>query len=100
MKVFISQPMRGKTYSHLIAERALIKEKVKADFGNDIEFIDTLFLDGEEVPLKSLSKSLSLLADADGVVFVGQWFMYPGCYIEHECSAIYGVPILKYYSEV
>lgn len=100
MKVFISQPTHGKTYSQLVRERNMIAEKIRDDFGYDIEFIDSLFLDEDDNTLKSLSRSLSLLQDADGVVFVGEWYRYPECYIEHECCAVYGVPILKLYSEV
>lgn len=97
MKVFISQPMAGKTYVQLVNERNVIKDSIRADCGNNVEFIDSLFLDGEKEPLKSLSKSLSLLADADYAVFVGEWYKSQGCAIEHQCCVYYNIPILRYY---
>ena len=97
MKVFISQPMRGKTYSELVDERNAIKDSIRADFGNNIEFIDSLFLDGEKEPLKSLAKSLSLLADADYAVFTGEWYNSHGCATEHQCCVYYDIPILRHY---
>ncbi len=99
MKVFISQPMRGKTYEQIVNERNAIKDNIREEFGSNIEFIENLFLDGEKTPLKSLANSLSLLADADRAVFVGNWNESRGCYIEYMCCGFYGIPILKYYTE-
>lgn len=100
MKIFISQPMAGKTYKQLVKERNAIKDSIKADFGDKTEFIDSLFVDGEKTPLKSLAKSLSLLADADYAVFVGEWYTSNGCAIEHNCCVNYGIPILRHYMGV
>ena len=99
MKVFISQPMVGKTYEQLVSERNAIKDKIREEFGDNVEFIESLVLSGEKTPLKSLAKSLSLLADADRAVFVGNWNESRGCYVEYMCCGFYGVPILKCYTE-
>lgn len=100
MRIFISQPMDGKTFKQLLEERKVVEGKIISDFGNNVEFINSLFLGGERNPLRSLSRSLSLLADADGVVFIEGWFGSRGCYLERLCCLYYDIPILKTYSVV
>ena len=99
MRIFISQPTRGKTYEQILEERKAIEIKITSDFGNNVEFINSLF-SGESNPLRSLSRALSILADADAAIFIGEWYLYPGCSIEHQCCVNYGIPILKEYKEV
>ena len=45
MKIFISQPMMGKSDELVAAERKLIIERVKSMYVNDIEILDSLFND-------------------------------------------------------
>ena len=45
MKIFISQPMMGKSNELVAAERKLIIERVKSMYGNDVEIRDSLFND-------------------------------------------------------
>lgn len=45
MKIFISQPMMGKSDELIAAERKLIIERVKSMYGNDVEILDNLFND-------------------------------------------------------
>lgn len=45
MKIFISQPMMGKSDELIVAERKLIIERVKSMYGNDVEILDSLFND-------------------------------------------------------
>jgi hypothetical protein len=61
--------------------------------GEDVEFINTLGgLDDN--PLKSLAKSLLLLADADRAVFSESWERSRVCRIEHLCAEEYGIKTL------
>ena len=71
-KVFISQPMNGKTNEEIILERNLLIEKAKERYG-DIEIIDSFFKDAPHnaKPLWFLGKSIELLADADVAYFAG-----------------------------
>ena len=43
------------------------------------------------IPLKYLSKSLELLADADVAYFCSGWDTARGCRIEHQCAVEYGI---------
>ena len=74
MKIFISQPMMGKSDELIIAERKLIIERVKSMYGNDVEILDSLFNDYntsdiKHPPVALLGKSLEVLAQADVAFF-------------------------------
>lgn len=97
MKVFISQPMRGKTDEEILTERNRIIEAVKEKYPNEeVEIIDS-FMQGAPVdakPLWFLGKALQFLSTADVAVFATGWNEYRGCRIEHECSVEYGIEII------
>lgn len=99
VRLFISQPMRGKSDEEIEREREeliAIAKAVYADRG-EVEVIDSFFKGGLNVPagvkapLYYLSKSLELLATADVVIFAKDWREARGCRIEHECADGYGV---------
>lgn len=98
-KVFISQPMKGKSDKEIREERerviALANEKVKNRI--ELEFIESHFEDFDEKihPLKFLSRSIGLLAEADAAVFCPGWQDARGCKIEHECAEKYGIRIIE-----
>lgn len=97
-KVFISQPMNGRTYLEIEQERQYIIKKVKKYLAN-FEIISTFIKDAphDAKPLWFLGKSLELLSDADLVVFAKDWEDDKGCRIEHECAAQYGIKIAYIY---
>ena len=93
-KLFISQPMNGKTDEEIKAERtdALLKATKQLD-GESVELIDSFF---ENAPhdakaLWFLGKSLELLSTADVAYFAEGWENARGCRIEHECAVQYGI---------
>lgn len=96
MKVFISQPMRGRTIEKIQERRDQICEMLVEVFNKDIEFIDSINKD-EELQKKGsvamLGHSIGLMADADLVVFdnCADRF-YNGCYIEREVAFKYKIP--------
>lgn len=70
-KLFISQPMKGKTDEEIKTERSKAIEKSKKLLGDDIEVIDSFFENAptDAKPLWFLGKSLELLSGADVAVF-------------------------------
>lgn len=97
MKVFISQPMRGKTDEQIKEERNSAALRIKNLFDKDVEIIDSFF-EGcyhEEQPLFYLGKSLELLSQADLVYFIKGWDKSRGCKIEQRCADEYGY--VQYY---
>lgn len=95
-KVFISQPMRGKTSEEILTERNRITEEIRNMIG-DHEVLDTYFDDFGECskPLQYLAKSLWMLADADCAYFAPGWQEARGCRIEHDSAIAYEIEVLK-----
>lgn len=100
MKVFISQPMKGKTNEEIKAERNRLLGKVRALYGDDIEVIDSFFENApaDARPLWFLGKSLELLSTADVAVFARGWQDARGCRIENTCAIEYGIEVVEDYS--
>jgi hypothetical protein len=91
-KLFISQPMNGKTNEEILRER---KEAINIakDIVGEVEVLETFF-DGfgsDKKPLHYLAKSLECLAEADVAYFVPGWENARGCKIEHQCAVEYGI---------
>ena len=95
-KLFISQPMRGKTDEEILKEREIAIEKVKNVLGEDVEVLETFFDDFsvDAKPLEYLARSIQFLAKADATYFVDGWENARGCKIEHECAVEYGIRII------
>ena len=95
MKLFISQPMKGKTDEQILEER----NKAAGLFileGENVEIIDS-FIKGapaQAAPLWDLGERIKLLGEADVVYFCKDWQKYNGCTIEHECAVRYGKTIV------
>ena len=89
-RLFISQPMRGKTDEQILAER---EKAVKEYLGEEVEVIDTFYTDFPEgtKPLEYLARSIKDLATADIAYFAPGWNEFRGCKIEHICAVEYGM---------
>ena len=92
-KLFISQPMKGKTDEQILAERERAIEAAKELVGEEVEVIDSFFqaAPADAKPLWFLGKSLELLSSADVAYFAPGWNQFRGCKIEHECAVQYGI---------
>lgn len=99
MKVFISQPMNGRTNEEIKKERKYIKNILTNKYPNEGEFeiIDSFFENAphDTKPLWYLAKSLELMSTADLVVFAPNWERYRSCKIEHACAVEYGFKIMN-----
>lgn len=95
-RLFISQPMRGKTDDEIWLERGQAINYAQYLLNEDVEVIDSFFQDAPvgACPLWFLAKSIELLATADVVIFTDGWRDARGCVIEHECAVRYGIPII------
>ena len=100
-KLFISQPMNGKSEEEILAVRKNAIESAKVMFNEDVEVIESYFEDYNPdkgcVPLKYLAKSLELLADVDVAYFARGWEQARGCRIENQCAIEYGIEIVEDY---
>jgi hypothetical protein len=96
-KLFISQPMRGKTDAEILAERSNAIQAAKDSVKDEIEVIDSFFQDApvDATPLWYLGESLKLLATADVAYFAPGWDKARGCKIENLCAKEYGVHVIE-----
>lgn len=99
-KLFISQPMRGKTDEEILAERKKAIESAERNLGEPVEVIDSFFQEApvDAKPLWFLGKSLELLAGADIAYFAKGWQEARGCKIENTCAIEYGIPVIEDYT--
>ena len=100
-KLFISQPMRGKTDEEILAVREKAIESAERNFGEPFEVIDSFF---QSAPVGAnslwfLGKSLELLSTADVVYFAKGWENARGCRIENTCTIEYGIDVIEDYRE-
>lgn len=102
-KLFISQPMNGKTEEEILAVRNKAIESAKNMLNDDVEVIESYFKDYNPdkgcIPLKYLAKSLDLLADADIAYFAKGWESARGCKIENDCAIAYGISVIEVCSD-
>ena len=95
-KLFISQPMNGKTDEEILKERAKAIKEVEQQLGEEVEVIDSFFQNAPHnaKPLWFLGKSIELLSSADIVYFAKGWKQTRGCVIERKCTEMYGIPFI------
>lgn len=92
-KLFIPQPMKGKSDEEILREREKAIAKAKETLGEEVELIDSFFQSApaDARPLWFLGKSLELLSTADIAYFAPGWEVARGCKIEHICAEEYGI---------
>lgn len=95
-KLFVSQPMRGKTDDEIKDVRKAAVETAEELFGEKYDLIDSFFENApvDTKPLWYLGESLKLLSAADLVIFVPGWQDARGCRIEKICAEEYGIPFI------
>ena len=99
-KLFISQPMRGKTDEEILAVREKAIASAERHLGEKVEVIDSFFQNApaEAKPLWFLGKSLELLSTADVAYFAPGWEEARGCRIENTCAIEYGITVIEDYT--
>ena len=97
-KVFVSQPMKGKTKEKILEERERIKHTLDGYFrGNPYTIIDSVLTppkNSTNEALWCLGTSMQLLSEANVAIFAEGWELARGCWLEHECCIRYGIHTL------
>lgn len=96
-KLFISQPMKGKTDEEILKERKEAISLAKLIINEDVEVIDSFVKNApnDAKPLWFLGKSFEFLSKADIAYFCDGWSNYRGCCMEHNACLQYGIKIIK-----
>ena len=95
-KIFISQPMNGKTTEEIEDKRNDIIDRLATQFARENEYIDIIYsffknAPHDAKPLWYLGESIKLMSEADIVFFCDGWQTARGCKIEHDCALEYGI---------
>ena len=92
-KLFISQPMKGKTDAEILAVREKAIKSAEKQVGESVQVIDSFFQNApvNARPLWYLGESLKLLAEADVAYFAKGWVEARCCKIEHTCALEYNI---------
>lgn len=99
MKVFISQPMRGRSPEEILKAREAIKMLIVRNHGETVEIIDSYKPEFKDMkPAAAIAKSLAMLAEADAVYFEGDAFS-GGCSIERHVCEEYKIPCVMLHRE-
>ena len=97
-KVFVSQPMKGKTKEKILEEREKIKNTLDGYFrGIPYTIIDSVLTPPKNTTneaLWCLGRSLQLLSEPDVAIFAEGWELARGCWLEHESCLRYSIPTL------
>lgn len=96
-KLFISQPMNGKTDEEIIHERQIAIRRAKSLIKEDVQVIDSFFQKApiETNPIWFLAEAIEFLSEADIAYFTVGWEKARGCRIEHEVCVQYGIPTIE-----
>lgn len=102
-KVFISQPMAGRTLDEVLEERMQIINILNGlstcmmAMDVEIEIIESFEanrFNANTKPLEGLGGSIQKMQDADIVVFAPGWEQSKGCKVEHLCATEYGLSLI------
>ena len=90
-KLFISQPMRGKSAEEILKERKRMIAKACEVVCDEIEVLDTYYQDFDGNRVSFLGRSIGDLSKADVAIFAPGWENFNGCRIEHAVCEEYGI---------
>lgn len=95
-RLFVSQPMKGKSDDEILEEREKAINMAEKILGEPVDVIDSFFANApvNARPLWFLAKSLELLSTADIAYFAEGWTNARGCRVEHLCAIEYGIDII------
>ena len=116
IKVFISQPMSGRTEEEIIEERLQEIGKIRMYFDEDVQIIDSYITDDDKALMAEdnannkmwsdgneyvymLGLSITLMAQADVVWFVDGWANSRGCMYEWSVACDSGMRLIMKDSE-
>lgn len=99
-RVFISQPMTGRTLEEIKHERenviAIMQhlDKGLRTVGDTVEVVDSfdeVAFEEHRNPLECLGDCIKIMSTCNVVVFVPGWEKSKGCRVEHQCAVEYQI---------
>lgn len=93
-RLFVSQPMNGRSTNEIAKERSKIAEEFAGEYAIADSFFDYTVVEGTSDPLYKLGNALEVMAGCDAAYFAPGWEKARGCLVEHMAAELYDVPIL------
>lgn len=93
-KVFISQPMRGKTDEEVFRDREKAIREIKEKEPH-AQILESFMVRTEDNALSYLGESIKVLSKADYIYLADGWENARGCRIEYLCAKEYGIKIFE-----
>ncbi len=95
-RVFISQPMKGKTSDEIRFEREdIVNQLTNKGYVVADSILQDTPPEDNNAGLWCLGESIKILSGCDYAYFVDGWKFARGCKIEHDCAEKYGIKIIK-----
>lgn len=99
-KLFISLPMNGRDIDDIQSDMEELKEIAEKNCDESFELLKTFQHDEPSGDINTeacwyLGKSISMLAEADMVLFHPEWKTARGCLMEHMICALYDIPYIE-----
>lgn len=96
-KVFISQPMGGRSDMDIKIARERAVRSIHRLVGEDVEIVGSYFkgIPHDVSPLWVLGLDLVFLSMADAAYFVTGWESSRGCRVEHKAALEYGIDVIR-----
>ena len=95
MKVYISQPMRGRSKEEILDERDKGMQVIRVYYP-DAEFLNNYFEDYNTSngmsPMMYFAECAKLMAQADLIVFLPMYLGAGGCEVEDHIAEVYHIP--------
>ena len=93
MRVFISQPMTGRSETEIVSERDAIMRLAQRQYPNEMptEIASYFGPDNRFTPTESLGLDIQMLGRADVVYFAPGWEKARGCRVEHTVAKEYNI---------
>ena len=94
-RLFLSQPMRGKSDKEIRAEREKATQEASRAVDDTVVIIDSFFDNYDGNAVQFLGKSIEKLGEADIAYFVPGWREARGCVIENQVCKAYDIPVIE-----
>ena len=94
-KLFISQPMNGKSSEEIADTKCKALADAQNIAGEELELINSFVSSYSDDPICGIAKCIELLSQADVVYFTEGWKQARGCRIEHVIAVEYELTILN-----
>ncbi len=94
-KIYISQPMAGKTPKEIKTERDTALGDIMMSIGEVLKLANPVVLNMDKGEVWCLGRDIQRLSEAQECFFLPGWQEEPNCRVEHSICEYYDIPICE-----